>query len=65
MWRKSRLTRDSMAEPVSQDQILRRHRGQGKDNFPCSADLEQSSQPFPVDPYAAVEPVLMICVKPD
>ena len=34
----SRLTRDGTAEPVSRDQILRRQRGQGNINFPCSAD---------------------------
>ena len=28
-------------EPVSRDQIPRRERGQGKYNFPCSADHEQ------------------------
>ena len=33
----SRLTRDGTAEPVSRDQILRRERGQGIINFPCSA----------------------------
>ena len=34
----SRLTQDGTAEPVSRDQILRRERGQGNINFPCSAD---------------------------
>ena len=29
------------AEPLSRDQILRRERGQGNINFPCSADHEQ------------------------
>ena len=43
----SRLTRDGTAEPVSQDQILRRERGQGDINFPCSADHEQDWQPYP------------------
>ena len=33
----SRLARDGTAEPVSRDQILRRERGQGIINFPCSA----------------------------
>ena len=33
-----RLTWDGTAGPVSQDQILRRERGQGNINFPCSAD---------------------------
>ena len=46
----SRLTRDGTAEPVSQDQILRRKRGQGKNHFPCSADHVQDWQPYPVDP---------------
>ena len=48
----SRLTRDGTAEPVSRDQILRRERGQGNINFPCSADYEQHWQPYPVDPYS-------------
>ena len=47
----SRLTRDGTVEPVSRDQILRRERGQGNINFPCSADHEQDWQPYPVDPY--------------
>ena len=34
----SRLTRDGTAEPVSRNQILRRERGQGSINFPCSGD---------------------------
>ena len=46
MSRISRLTWDGTAEHVSQDQILRRERGQG--NFPCSADHEQDWQPYPV-----------------
>ena len=48
----SKLTRDGTAEPVSRDQILRRERGQGNINFPCSADHEQDWQPYPVDPYS-------------
>ena len=45
----SKLTRDGTAEPVSQDQILRRKRGQRIIHFPCSAaDHEQDSQPCPV-----------------
>ena len=40
------------AEPVSRDQILRRERGQGNINFPCSTDHEQDWQPYPVDPYS-------------
>ena len=47
----SRLTRDGTVEPVSRDQILRRERGQGNNNFSCSADHEQDWQPHPVDPY--------------
>ena len=35
---------DGTAEPFSQDQILRREQGQGKNNFPCSADHEQDWQ---------------------
>ena len=50
----SRLARDGTAEPVSRDQILRRERGQGIINFPCSADHEQDWQPHPVDPYSAI-----------
>ena len=45
----SRLTRDGTAEPVSQDQILRRERGQGNVHFPCSADHGQDWQPNLVD----------------
>ena len=39
-------------EPVSRDQILRRERGQGNINFPCSADHKQDWQPYPVDSYS-------------
>ena len=51
--------------PVSKHQIqpeygdeqadagLRRERGQGNINFPCSADHEQDWQPYPVDPYSS------------
>ena len=49
-----RLARDGTAEPVSRDQTLRRERGQGYINFPCSADHEQDWQPYPVDPSLAV-----------
>ena len=49
----SRLTRDGTAESVSQDQIPRRKRGQGKVHFPFSADHEQDRQPYRVDPYSA------------
>ena len=44
----SRLARDGTAEPVSRDQILRRERGLGNNNFPYSADHEQDRQPYPV-----------------
>ena len=47
-----RLTRDGIAEPVSQDQMLRRERGQGKVHSLCSANHEQDWQPYPVDPYS-------------
>ena len=47
-----RLTRDETAEPVSRDEMLRRERGQGNINFPCSADHEQDGQPYPGDPYS-------------
>ena len=50
----SRLTRDGTAEAVSQDQILRRVRGQGYIRFPCSADHEQDWQPNPVDQYSVI-----------
>ena len=53
VWRMSRLTRDGTAEPNSRDQTLRRERGQGKSNFPCSADHEQDWQPHPVDAQSA------------
>ena len=48
----SRLTWDGTAETVSRDQILRHERGQGNNNFPCSADHVQDWQPYPVDPYS-------------
>ena len=55
----SRLaTWDGTAEHVSRDQILRRERGQGNINVPCSADHEQDWQPYPVDPYSCY----IICV---
>ena len=45
----SRLTRDGIAEPVS-DQILRVERGQEKSHFPCSGDHdEQDWQPYTTD----------------
>ena len=55
----SRLTRDGAAEPVSRDQILRRERGQGNINFPCSADHEQNWQPYPFDPYSELNVIMM------
>ena len=48
----SRLTQDGTAEPVSRDQTLKRKRGQGNINFPCSADHEKDWHPYPVDPYS-------------
>ena len=49
----NRLPRDGTAEPVSQDQILRRERGQGNIHFPCcSADHVQDWQPYLVDRYS-------------
>ena len=50
----SRLTRDGAAEPVSRDQNLRRERGQGTINFPCSANHEQDWRPYPVDTSLAI-----------
>ena len=47
----SSLTREGTDEPVLRDQILRRERGQGNIQFPCSADPVQNWQPYPVDPY--------------
>ena len=58
----SRLTRDGTTETVSRDQILRRERGLGNINSPCSADHEQDWQPCPVDPYSAVHIVCCVCV---
>ena len=52
----SRLTRDGMAEPVLRDQILRRERGQGKVNFPCSAFHEQD-----IDNRTRLGHILAIC----
>ena len=48
----SRLTRDGTAEPVSRDQIIRRERVQGNNQFPCSADYVQDWQPYPADLYS-------------
>ena len=41
---------DGMAKLVSQDQILRRRRGQGNMHSLRSTDYEQVWQPYPVDP---------------
>ena len=49
----SGLTRDGTAEPNSRDQTFRRERGQGKSDFPCSADHEQDWKPYPVDTQSA------------
>ena len=49
----SRMTRAGKSESVSRNQVLRRERGQGNINFPCSDDHEQDWQPYPVDPYSA------------
>ena len=49
------MTRDGTAESVSRDQILRRERGQGNNNFPYSAyDLEQDWQRCQIDLYSAI-----------
>ena len=39
---------------IRYDQTLRRARGRGNINFPCSPDHEQDWQPYPVDPYSAI-----------
>ena len=48
----SSLTGDGNAKPISRDQILRRERGHGNIEFPCSADHEQDWRLYPVDPYS-------------
>ena len=48
------MTRDGTAEPVLQDQSLRRERGQENIHCYCLADYVQDSQPYPVDPYAVL-----------
>ena len=58
--KRSRLTRDGTAKPVSGDQILRCERGQRNVHFPRSADHLQDWQPYPVDPYTCY-----ICVAID
>ena len=50
-----RLTPDGTVEPFSRDQFLRRVRGQGNIHFPCSADHDQDWQPYPIDPYSAMD----------
>ena len=50
----SRLARDGTAELISQDQVLRRERGQGNIHFSCLADHERDWQPYPVDPSLAI-----------
>ena len=50
----SRPTQGGTAEPVSRDKTLRRERGRGYFQFPCSADHhEQDWQPYPVYPSLA------------
>ena len=49
-----RLMRGGTAEPVSQDQIFRRERGQGNMHFPCLTDHQQDLQPYPDDLYSAI-----------
>ena len=49
-----------MAEPVSRDQFLRRERGKGNVDFPCSVDHEQDWQTYPVDAYSAIYYVMTI-----
>ena len=48
------MTRNGIAELVSEDQTLRREPGQEIINFHCSADYEQDGEPYPVDPYSAI-----------
>ena len=50
----SKVDAGGTAEPVSRDQILRRERGQGKNNFACSTDHEQDWQPYLLDPYYCI-----------
>ena len=46
------MARDGTTGPVSQDQIVRRERGQGI-SVSCYADYDQNWQPYRVDPYSA------------
>ena len=48
------MMRGGTVEPVSRDQILRRERGEGNINSPCSADHEQDWQPYTVDAYSPI-----------
>ena len=49
----SELTPDRTVEPISREQILRRERGQGNIDFPCSPDHEQGWQSYPFDAHPA------------
>ena len=49
----SRLTRGRDGRTCIAGQILRREQGQGKANFPCSADHKEDWQPYPVDAPSA------------
>ena len=42
------------SEPVSRDQLTRRERGKGKNNFACMTDHAQDWQSYSVDPLSAV-----------
>ena len=44
------MAQEGTTEPISEDQILRRERGQGNIHFPCPADQEDW-QTYPVDIY--------------
>ena len=59
-----RLTWDETVEPVSRDQILRRERGQGNINFPCSADNVQDWQPYPLIHTLAIRVTIHTVHKP-
>ena len=59
MGRMSRLTRDGRIHFARL--ILRYEQGQGKVMFPCSADLAQDWQPYPVDPYSAISDAYTYC----
>ena len=50
----NRLMWDRTAETVSRNHILRRERGRGIVHFPCSADHEQDSLSYPIDPYSVI-----------